>query len=76
MDKQIVALTYKNERERKILEWAENSGLVELADKINRARLESVGIISVGSQNSPWAVFESARAFFERLSERLAGRSK
>jgi len=76
MEGQVVAISYKNPDEERILRWAEDSGLVKLADKINRVRLESVGIISVGSQDTPWAVFENTRAFFKRLLGRLPWRRK
>lgn len=76
MNTQVVPLKYKDEREEKVLRWAEGEGkpVIDLADKVNQARLESVGIISVGSQQTPWAAFESTRALFERLSECLKRR--
>jgi hypothetical protein len=71
MEAQTVVLTCKDEKESRLLTWAEEEGksVIDLADWISRERLESPG-----PQDTPWSVFESTRAFFERLSERLRGR--
>ena len=63
----VVKLTYASEREKEVLEGVEESGVVELADRINRERLMEAPMISRRDQATPWAVFQSSRAFFKRL---------
>ncbi len=71
---QEVKLTFKDEKEERILRWAEEGEgrkIVELADRMSR---ETTGIVPAGSQETPWAVFGGTQAFFERVSEQLARR--